>query len=224
MLKNEPLPYPDIIKLFNFLDSETIAARNWIKLYLAKQGVFLEPNPANIESVRVNLVQIFTSQGRTQADIELFARKMGNAWRVKKHRQSKGRVSVSLTLDNSVAAHLSQMSKGKTKTDVITRLIQGNYQEFLTQENIQKAKLAEKKNILQMQRESNKFEKRFSKPSVPTQQPSLQLELLQAKADDLRSGIAKLYDLIFSAHEQGQTIEDQFLLEATKIYYAAFNK
>ncbi|MDR6963303.1 hypothetical protein [Shewanella putrefaciens] len=224
MLNNEPMSYPDIIKLFNFLDSETIAAKDWIKLYSAKQGVFLELNPANIESVKVNLVQIFTSQGRTQADIELFARKMGNAWRMKKHRKSKGVVSLSISLDKTIAAKLAQMCSEQTQAEVITQLVTGNYEEFLTQKNELKAKLAEEKIILKAKQVSAKFEKMENKLAISAQQPTSPSDNEPAQTEELRNGIASLFDLIFTAHEQGSKIDEQLLLKATKIYYGAFAK
>ncbi|MCS6178908.1 hypothetical protein [Shewanella baltica] len=224
MLNNEPMSYPDFIKLFNFLDSETIAAMDWIKLYSAKQGVFLELNPANIESVKVNLVQILTSQGRTQADIELFARKMGNAWRMKKHRQSKGVVSLSVSLDKTIAAKLAQMCSGQTQAEVITQLVTGNYEEFLTQKNELKAKLAEEKIILKAKQASAKFEKMENKLAISAQQPTSPSDNEPAQTEELRNGIASLFDLIFTAHEQGSKIDEQLLLKATKIYYGAFAK
>lgn len=224
MQNNKLIPVPDTVKLFGFLDSETINARTWINDYLSKQGVFLDPRLVNIEAVKIHLVNSLSAQGRTSADIKLFANKMGNAWRVKKHRQSKGRVSISMILENSIATKLSQMSYGKTKTEVVTQLIEGNYQAFLTKENDLKIELARQKRIQKEQREGEKIKKMFSLPQSRIQEYSVQIESLQTRTDELKKGIENLYDLIFSANEQGLKIDQQFLRKASKMYYDAIDK
>jgi len=59
-----------------------------------------------------------------------------------------------------------------------------------------------------------------SKPQVePTQ-----LNGRTSDRADLEEVIAKLYDILFSANVQNRVIDDMTLLQATKIYYAAFEK
>ncbi len=209
------IPPPDLIKLFDFLDSDTPATWEWVISYLIKQG-FIVPTQRNpFEQVSLQVAKFVTMTYR--GDIKAFARKMRNAFRVRKHRKNKDVATLSISLDKATAAKLSQMSKGHKKTEIVALLIQNNYQGFLAVERELRAQLAEAKK----QRDFEKQQK-LLKTSIKTKsQTNNQTE---CATEELRDGIAALYDIIFAANEQGREIDDQSLLQATKIYYAAFAK
>lgn len=225
MSTNEPISPPEFSKLFDFLDSETIAARSWLIRYLKKQGVFLNPDLPNIESVRVELANAFSQQRRAPADVRLFARNMRNAWRVRKHRLNKDVTTLSVSLDKQVSNQLTQMCKGQNKTEIITRLITNNYPYFLDAQKAEKEKVAEEKQALQMEKErrlrANQLQKHL--PIVKTAAEQ-QVEPMLEVVEDLKKSIAKLYDMIFLANQEKLEIDDAMLIEATKVYYSVFSK
>jgi hypothetical protein len=213
------IPYPELVKLFDFLDSDTPSSKIWVQRYLTKHGIGL-----SLHTYQVPLKQYATEQvrqlGLTHTDIKLFAQRMGNAWRTRKHRQKKDVVSLSVSIEKSVADHLSIMSKGRKKADVVSMLIQNNFQAFLVEENLRKDKRAEEKRILKMQCSHAFHEKLLNRP--PTETTQVVSQAIQA--EEFKEAIAQLYDIIFSANERCEAIDDQTLIQATKIYYAAFNK
>lgn len=224
MSNNEPISPPEFSKLFDFLDSETIAARSWVSGYLQRQGIFLNPNLPNIERVKVELANHFASQARAPADVRLFARKMRNAWRVRKHRLDKDVTTLSISLSKQVSSQLDQMCKGQNKTEIITQLITNNYPSFLAAQKAEKEKLAEEKRTLRMEKEREKRVNELGKHLPKSSMSELQFESIRVEVDELKHSIAKLYDMLYIANEQKQKIEDAMLLEATKVYYSAFSK
>ena len=224
MSTNEPISPPEFSKLFDFLDSETIAARSWLMRYLKKQGVFLNPDLPNIESVKVELANTFSQQRRAPADVRLFARNMRNAWRVRKHRLNKDVTTLSISLDKQVSNQLTQMCKGHNKTEIITRLITHNYPYFLDAQKAEKEKLAEEKQALQMEKERRLRANELQKHLLEIPLSERQLESTTLEVDELKVSIAKLYDILFVANELKQKIDDAMLLEATKVYYSVFSK
>ncbi|TVL32899.1 hypothetical protein [Shewanella xiamenensis] len=222
MSKNRTITPPDFLKLFDFLISETETERIWMTNYISKKGI---PTPdvfTSTDNLKLHLLAFFTQNATDAANIKLTAAEMRNAWRVRKHRQSKGVVSLSISLDKTIAAKLAQMCKDQTQAEVITQLITGNYKEFLTQKNELKTKLAEEKVILKARQVSAKFEKMENNLTISTQQPTPPSDNDLAQTEELRNGIASLYDLIFTTHEQGGKVDDKLLLQATKIYYDTF--
>lgn len=224
MSTNEPISPPEFSKLFDFLDSETIAARSWLMRYLKKQGVFLNPDLPNIESVKVELANAFSQQRRAPADVRLFARNMRNAWRVRKHRLNKDVTTLSISLDKQVSNQLTQMCKGHNKTEIITRLITHNYPYFLDAQKAEKEKLAEEKKAMQMEKERRLRANELQKHLLEIPLSERQLESTTLEVDELKVSIAKLYDILFVANELKQKIDDAMLLEATKVYYSVFSK
>jgi len=225
MSTNEPISPPEFSKLYDFLDSETIAARSWLMRYLKKQGVFLNPDLPNIESVKVELANAFSQQRRAPADVRLFARNMRNAWRVRKHRLNKDVTSLSISLDKNVANQLTQMCKGHNKTVIISHLITHNYQFFLASKEAEKEKLAAEKMSLKMEKERrdrvNSLQKHLPIVRTPAEQ---QVEPMLEVVEDLKMNIAKLYDMVFLANQEKLKIDDAMLIEATKVYYSVFSK
>ena len=224
MSTNEPISPPEFSKLFDFLDSETIAARSWLMRYLKKQGVFLNPDLPNIESVKVELANAFSQQRRAPADVRLFARNMRNAWRVRKHRLNKDVTTLSISLDKQVSNQLTQMCKGHNKTEIITRLITHNYPYFLDAQKAEKEKLAEEKKAMQMEKERRLRANELQKHLLEIPLSERQLESTTLEVDELKVSIANLYDILFFANDLNQKIDDAMLLEATKVYYSVFSK
>ncbi|MGL4579681.1 MAG: hypothetical protein ACRCVP_12400 [Shewanella xiamenensis] len=218
MSKNGTITPPDFFKLFDFLISETETERIWMTNYISKKGI---PTPdvfTSTDDLKVDLLRFFTQNATGAANIRLTAAEMRNAWRVRKHRQSKGVVSLSISLDKTIAAKLAQMCKNQTQAEVVTQLITGNYEEL----NKLKAKLAEEKIIMKARQVSAKFEKMENNLTISAQQLTPPSDNDLAQTEELRNGIASLYDLIFTTHEQGGKVDDKLLLQATKIYYDTF--
>lgn len=205
------IPPPDLTKLFDFLDSDTPTTWKWVVGYLIKQGLTVPPQSNQFERAPLQVAKFL--QMTYQGDIKVFARKMRNAFRVRKHRKNKDVETLSISLDKATAAQLSKMSKGRKKTEVVTLLIQDNYQGFLAVERERRAQLAEAK-------KHRDFEKQQKQLNMSTK---IKSQTNNATAE-LRDGIAALYDIIFAANESGRKIDGQTLLQATKIYYAAFAK
>ncbi|ABO23120.1 hypothetical protein SHLO109777_11700 [Shewanella loihica] len=224
MPNRQQLTPPDAIKLFEFLDSETPATMKWIEKYLSKQGVFLQQGLLQSELINSALAKHFLSKNTPPSDIKLFAKKMGNAWRAKKHRKNKNLVTLSISLNRDVSNQLTQMCKGHNKTDIVTQLITENYCNFLAEQKAIKEKLAEEKRVRQIEAERAKHEQLLKRSTPPIAQLKQQNTSLLAQRDELENGIAKLYDIIFLANEQGKKIDNDMLIEATKLYYNVFNK
>ncbi|MCE9679189.1 hypothetical protein LZP69_08380 [Shewanella sp. AS1] len=218
MSTNRPIELPKIIKLFDFLDSETIESIKWITGYLDSKK-YPQPPRTDIESIKYFLANHFLTTGVAYSDISIFAQKMGNAWRVRKHRQDKTVKTLSISLKKDVSDQLTQMCKGHKKTDIITLLITDSYEQFLAEKKAAKNRLPEEKRIKQQEKSEDWIEKEFMIPKAP-QQPKAKIEQL----NELKKGIANLYEIICFAHEQGKGVDDKVLLEATKLYYNAFNK
>lgn len=220
MSKNGTITPPDFFKLFDFLISETETERIWMTNYISKKGI---PTPdvfTSTDDLKVHLLRFFTQNATGAANIRLIAAEMRNAWRVRKHRQSKGVVSLSISLDKTIAAKLAQMCKNQTQAEVVTQLITGNYEEL----NKLKAKLAEEKIIMKARQVSAKFEKMENNLTISAQQLTPPSDNDLAQTEELRNGIASLYDLIFTTHEQSGKVDDKLLLQATKIYYDTFSR
>jgi hypothetical protein len=115
------------------------------------------------------------------------------------------------------------MSRGHKKTEIITHLITGNYEKFLEIQQAAKKKKDADKSIAEMNRQNAAFDRmlRIGKKSA-AQQPN-QIEQTHQQ-EELLSGIAKLYELIFLANEQDKKIDSAILMDATKVYFEAFNR
>lgn len=154
-----PITPPELIKLFDFLDSETPATREWVTDYFIKQGLHfnLTATPYATLSMQVSQFSAATYQG----DIKVFAKKMRNAWGVKKFRERKDIVTLSVILDKETADRLALMSKGSTKAEILAILIHDNYQVFLESKREQKAKLVDEKKQRQLTQENAKHKKKI---------------------------------------------------------------
>lgn len=225
MPTHKPFSTLEAMKLFDFFDSATPTTTNWIFDYLIKQGIPSSTPITGSQSHKQWLAELLISLGQTEDKIRLFANKMRNAWRVRNYRQKNNIVSLSVSLDRSVTTQLSQMSKGKKKADVVTQLIEDNYREFLLSNERIKTKKNEAKEIRKMA-QNNLEAKSLLNMNTPCDAANFSqlLASQKQKNEELREGMAKLYDIIFLAHGQNQKVDDQLLLQATKIYYRAFDK
>lgn len=209
------IPTPELVNLFDFLDSDTPSTVTWVINYLIKKRFVSLPqiHPHQAVSTQVANFVIGTYSG----DIKEFARKMSNTYRVRKHRSNSDAKILSVRLDKITSSQLAQMSKGRKKSEVVTQLIKNNYQGFLASEKERRAQLAEAKKQKELQKQQTQLSK-----SINVQlQVNSQNECI---TEEFRDGIAALYDIIFKANENGEKISNQSLLLATKIYYAAFAK
>ncbi|MBO2687312.1 hypothetical protein [Shewanella algae] len=135
------------IKMLDFLDSDTPATKQWVVGYLKREGIYLSKEPLSVQNAKEMLIEEIASQ----EVFRLLVQKMGNAWRVRKHRHKKGTVSLSVELNKSVYNQLSFMSKGKTKAAFITEIIQQSY--FSHQD-----KIALEKNIKRLTKDNKELE------------------------------------------------------------------
>lgn len=212
---------PELIKLFDFLDLETPNARDWVRGYLTRKAILLsEPTP-NMQSLKVALASHFMARFTDIDVIKNFSKTMGSAWRVMKHRKEKGIGNLSVSLDKAVLTQLKTMCKGKKKAKIVSLLIEDGYKAFLESDREIKKKLADNRRIKNS--ELNKIRLLDLQGKINPKE-SVAYKNLQAKNDDLRHCIATLYDLIYSANERGNSIDDALLIEATKVYYSVFSE
>ncbi|SEA10959.1 hypothetical protein SAMN04488051_101691 [Alkalimonas amylolytica] len=213
-------PIKELAKLFDFLDSDTPATQQWVHDYLVKQGLPVNTGIQLGYNVQVDTYNTVIHYFQDPAVVRIVANKMRNAWRVRKHRKQKGLVTLSISLDKDVSDQLSRMCKGEKKSEVITMLINDNYRLFLeNKKEMQRQKEADKRARM-LQCKNEKLKKLILNPSAEASKHDCQSNL----ENQLKDGISKLYDIIYSANEQNTVIDHQLLLLATKIYYEVFSK
>ncbi|MCH7423958.1 hypothetical protein [Shewanella sp. MM_2022_3] len=214
---------PDVIaNLFDFLDSETITERQWMTNYLHKKAI---PTPhlfSSIGGLKCHLVDFFIEHHTDLATIKLLAGAMRNAWRVRKHRQINGKTSLSISLDKATAVKFSQMCSKQTQAEVVTQLITGDYVEFSKHKNDLEARLKQERLALKAAQVALKFEKMQSKLTTSIKEPNATVD--NKLIEELQNGIATLYDLIVTTHDQSGKVDDKLLLQATKIYNDTFSR
>ncbi|WP_133180927.1 hypothetical protein [Shewanella decolorationis] len=221
MQNHKQLLSPEIIKRFDFLDSWTPAAKKWIANYLRKEGIQLSIDYLTAEETKIALANFLLNSNAPTSYIRELAKKMGTAWRVRNLRKNSDKVNLTVALNRNVSNHLTQMSKGQNKTNIITLLIEDNYKHYLAEQKISKDKRDTEKKIKQVEIERAKLEKLLARGKAS---PALSAEEVLAQNQGLKNNIAMLYELMFIANEKNQKIDDAILLEATKIYYSAFLK
>ena len=224
MFNNDQFSPPDIFKLFDFLDVETPAAVQWVHSYLANKGIWLPVEVQSIENIKNFLAKNILSFNKSNSELEMIARTMSSAWRIRKHRQKKNIGTLSLSLDKEVLNKFKEMCHKQKKTKVMSELINGGYGEFLKSKAAEKAELNKQKRIQEMARENMRFNLLLQKKPTQSIEELKAIKTLQTQNEQLKQNLATLYDLIYSANEQGSTIDDQYLLQATKLYYNTFNK
>lgn len=224
LMNNKSLSDSEIIKLFEFLDSETPAALEWTMRYLLRRVTLIPAPIDNMQAIKTVLAKSLVHSNFSTSDINNFARTMNNAWRVRKHRQKKDVGTLSLNLNKIILTQLNEMCHEQKKTEVISMLISGGYSEFLEKKQALKFKLAEERRILKMANDKIKAEKFFKKKLSPAVDESETIKMLKVQNKKLKNDLATLYDLLFSANEHGNPIDDKCLLQATKIYHTATSK
>lgn len=207
-------------ELFRFINNETPSVRSWLVNYLNKKGIPVTIDFQDEYTVESFLERQLNQHGFNYEGKKALARDMANAWRGYRHRKNKNVVSITVGLDKPVVAKLSQMSKDSTQAQIITKLINDDYVAYAAMENERKLQETRAKLAAQSDRDRKLLEKKLSKPQVAT----TQLNGRNSDRADLEEAIAKLYDILFSANDQNRTIDNETLLQATKIYYAAFEK
>lgn len=221
MQNHKQLLPPEIIKRFDFLDSWTPAAKKWIANYLRKEGIQLSIDYLTAEETKIALANFLLNNNAPPSYIRELAKKMRTAWRAINLRKDSDKVNLTVALNRNVSNHLTQMSKGQNKTNIITLLIEDNYKHYLAEQKVAKNKRDTEKKIKQMEIERAKLDKFLGTGKTS---PALPTEEVLAQNEGLKNNIAMLYELMFIANEKNQKIDDAILLEATKIYYSAFSK
>ncbi|CAM5193856.1 hypothetical protein [Alishewanella longhuensis] len=159
MFNFTPEDHQKIIKLFEFLDSETPAAKAWIRNYLVRKGLNSPQETWAAQSSQLYAVDQIISCLSNFSEIKLVANQMSNAWRGRKHRQNKNLVNLSVGLDKAVSIKLSEMSKGLTQAEIITQLIEGNYPTFLADKREQERIRADEKAAAKRLKNTNLIKK-----------------------------------------------------------------
>lgn len=178
-------------ELFGFIKSETLATRFWVRNYLIKKGISVTTEPQMQDTVDQFIEDQLNHYRLNYENKKKLAFDMANAWRRYRHRKNKNVVSLTVGLDKSVFAKLSQMGEGLTHAEIITRLVEGNYQAFLAMKNEQEQKKAEAKEIAKKRKESNLLKKMMSQPAADSSQITKQIRV----ANDLKDIISMLDDI-----------------------------
>lgn len=211
MRNNKPLSTPDIIKLFDFLDLWTPAAKQWIANYFRREAI-PPPNTSveSVEALKRYLATIYANPNSNPSDARLLARKMGNAWRAWERRRNSSEVNLTVAIDKGVSKKLTHMCRGHSnKADMITRLIEGNYELYLAEKKAQKKKRDSEKRIKESDIQRARLDKILKNgnesPSIPEQQTK---EILQ-QLRELKASVSELYELISSANKNELTSESK---------------
>lgn len=194
-------------ELFAFLKSNTPRSLEWETKYLRKNEIKLntaEPFKDSF-SLIAWLGGELVRQGYNMQKAKELARRMRTAWRTHNSRKNGKTVSISITLTPPVAERLAQMCKDDNKSDIISKLINNNYQSYLaTKHELEKQK-AEQRNILKMQKEYIKFNQ-IVKPHrrCSLQSPCALLTEQLNQKKELANGISKLHNLVNEQNEQNE--------------------
>lgn len=198
-------------ELFAFLDQETPAAKKWINNYLRRNGIAEKVPVASAQGVQLDLAMILTRSGLLSREVEVLSEKMNNAWRARKSRADKNVASLSVRIDKTVADQLTQMSRGKTKAEVVTMLIQQNYVEFLEAENRRKNAVDEEKRLLKLA----KINSTAQKPSRTSPTNFLFSIKLSKIVNEIREKITSMSEMLESISKRDQQTEDPQRIQET---------
>lgn len=194
-------------ELFEFITIKSTFNLVWEIAYLKRNEISFHSSEAivNANNFIIWLGHELVRQGYDLSKAKELARKMRNAWRVKNHRKNNGTVSLSISLERSVSEQLTQMCKGEKKAEIISKLINGNYQSYLAQKHELEKQKAEQRNILKMQKEYIKFNQ-IVKPHrrCSLQSPCALLTEQLNQKKELADGISKLHNLVNEQNEQNE--------------------
>ncbi|MGI2164537.1 hypothetical protein ACRN9L_00880 [Shewanella oncorhynchi] len=194
-------------ELFEFIAVNSTFNLVWEIAYLKRNEIrFNSPETTvNANDFIIWLGQELVRQGYSLSKAKELARKMRNAWRVKNCRKNNETVSLSISIERSVSERLTQMCKGEKKAEIISKLINGNYQSYLAEKRELAKQKAEQKERLMMQKENHKF-KRIMTPSraCSSQSPCEELAKQLNLNKELTDGISKLHELKNKKNEQSK--------------------
>ncbi len=119
------LMHGDVIKLFSFLNSETPDSIKWIREHLYKKGFYIPSEYIDTNTIVRSLADQMVQRGYTLESTTVIAKTMGGTWRTKKCRKnSKGKVSFTVTIDSATFNKLEKISKNSKKSEFISEMIQ----------------------------------------------------------------------------------------------------
>lgn len=180
-------------ELFLFMESGTPAARDWADSYLKRKGIVGHIEiPIDVYLPKF-LADLFISHFRYKADLEKFAYRMRNAWRVREHRKRENAKPLTVFLAPDVMKKISTMSKGSTQAELITKLVENNYEAFLAKRHELELKKTEAKLITEKRRQSNQLKKMMGKTNTESSLITKQINV----ANELRT-VMSLIDEIAS--------------------------
>ena len=194
-------------ELFEFIALKSTFNLVWEIAYLKRNEIRFNSTETtvNVNNFIISLGQKLVRQGYSLSKAKELARKMRNAWRVKNCRKNNETVSLSISIERSVSEQLTQMCKGEKKAEIISKLINDNYQSYLAEKRELAKQKAEQKERLMMQKENHKFKRimtpsRACSPLSPCEELAKQLNLNKELAD----GISKLHELTNKKNEQSK--------------------
>lgn len=118
------LMHGDVIKLFSFLNSQTPDSIKWIRDYLYKKGFYIPYEYIDTNTIVRSLADQMVQRGYTLESTTVIAKTMRGAWRTKKCRKnSKGKVSFTVTIDSATFNKLEKISKSSKKSELISEMI-----------------------------------------------------------------------------------------------------
>jgi ribosome-associated toxin RatA of RatAB toxin-antitoxin module len=220
----------DVLKIFAFIDSNTISDGDWLRMNLRKHCLELGI-PAiqfgyrthNTLKEQFVLALLNSDHVMSNEVIKTLATKIKTAWRVRKHRKSKQLVNVSIGLEPEVAAKLSKMCIGHKKNEIVTKLIQNNYEAVLKDKKELALKRLEAKKI----RDQHKFKIAYQENEILFQKlvvtPTDEINMANSKAriDERRVLAKKMIELLETANTQGVPNREEILQLAKELYEKA---
>lgn len=147
------LMHGDVIKLFSFLNSETPDSINWIRDYLYTKGFYIPYEYLDTNTIVRSLADQMVQRGYTLESTTVIAKTMGGTWRTKKCRKnSKGKVSFTVTIDSATfnklekISKISKNSKNSKKSELISEMIQEWNPSFIKNELVKTSSKKQKIN------------------------------------------------------------------------------
>lgn len=213
----------DLLKIFAFIDSDTISDGVWLQANLAKHCLKLGITPMQLgyrthSSLKEQFVHALLSTGKQlrHSEIKTLASKIKTAWRVRKHRKVKEFENLSLGLEPDVALQLSKMSKGHKKNEIVKKLIQDNYQAFLKHKHEEMLKRIEAKKVRDLAKGNYDFHNLIVAPIDEINRANLIERINERKAL-----AKKMIELLETAKSEGIPISEEILKLAKEIYEKA---
>lgn len=193
-------------ELFAFLKSKTPRGLEWEIQYLRKNEIKLNTVEQfkNSFDLIIWLGRELVRLGYNMQKAKELARRMRTAWRTHNSRKNGKTVSISITLTPPVAERLAQMSKGDNKSDIISKLINNNYQSYLAEKReLAKQKAEQKEERLKKQIAFQELKNTMMPPCTCSHQRPCKALTKQLNLNkELADGISKLHNLVNKQSEQ----------------------